>query len=395
MRKRNDEVMVDMAPGPTVMAPQRRPRIWLEFDDGSAVGVRGAGLIGRHPAPATGDRLEHLITLADDTLSVSRTHLEFGTGESGLWIRDRSSTNGSVIEMNGHRAAVPPGLRVPAPAGSTIHIGAHHVTVRSIPTCELMNVAAIEWGAASHAGAVHEHRHERNQDAYCAGPPVFVVADGMGGHCAGDVASREVIEALLPLVGRVPVTGAMLTACLTDARARIARIAVDSGRPPGSTLSGVIATRVDGVPSWVVVNIGDSRTYRLDSDDFRQLTIDHTVVQELIDAGAIAPSAAASYPARNLLTRALLGATEHPADVSVLAMRAGDRILVCSDGLTRELDDGFIADVLRTTPDPHVAAESLITAAIDGAGHDDLTALVVDVLAIRDHSSEAVAQNAT
>jgi protein phosphatase len=136
-----------------------------------------------------------------------------------------------------------------------------------------------------------------------------------------------------------------------------------------------------------VVNIGDSRTYRLDLDDFRQLTIDHTVVQELIDAGAIASSAAASYPARNLLTRALLGATEHPADVSVLAMRAGDRILVCSDGLTRELDDGLIADVLRTTPEPHLAAESLITAAIGGGGHDDLTALVVDVRAIRGHRS--------
>jgi serine/threonine protein phosphatase PrpC len=385
--------MVDMAPGPIPMAPQHRHRVWLEVDDGSAVRVRGAGLIGRDPAPAPGDRFEHLITLTDDTLSVSRTHLEFGIGESGLWIRDRSSTNGSVIEMNGHRAAVPPGMRVVAPAGSTIHIGAHHVTVRDIPACELMNVAAIDWGAASRAGAVHEHRHERNQDAYCAGSPVFVVADGMGGHCAGDVASREVVEALLPLVGRVPVTGAMITACLTDARARIARIAVEDGRPPGSTLSGVIATRVDGVPSWVVVNIGDSRTYRLDSDAMRQLTIDHTVVQELIDAGAIAPSAGASHPARNLLTRALLGATEHPADVSVLAMRAGDRILVCSDGLTRELDDGLIADVLQTTPDPHVAAESLITAAIRG-GHDDLTALVVDVLAIRDHRSQAVRQNA-
>jgi protein phosphatase len=234
---------------------------------------------------------------------------------------------------------------------------------------------------------------ERNQDAYCAGSPVFVVADGMGGHCAGDVASREVIEAILPLVGRVPVIGAMLRACLTDARARIARIAVDSGRPPGSTLSGVIATRIDGVPSCVVVNIGDSRTYRLDSDAFRQLTIDHTVVQELIDAGAIAPSAGASYPARNLLTRALLGATEHPADVSVRAMRAGDRILVCSDGLTRELDDGLIADVLRTTSDPHVAADSLITAAIGGGGHDDLTALVVDVLAIRDHRPYALSHD--
>jgi hypothetical protein len=95
----------------------------------SAFGVRG--LLGRDPAPATGDRFEHLITLAEDTLSVSKTHLEFGTGESGLWIRDRSSTNGSVIEVNGHRAAVPPGMRVPAPAGSTIHIGALLFMVRA------------------------------------------------------------------------------------------------------------------------------------------------------------------------------------------------------------------------------------------------------------------------
>ncbi|MCW2729923.1 MAG: serine/threonine protein phosphatase [Mycobacterium sp.] len=145
MRKRNEEVMVDMAPGPTPMAPQHRPRIWLEFDDGSAVGVRGAGLIGRDPAPSPGDRFEHLITLADDTLTVSRTHLEFGTYASGLWIRDRSSTNGSVIETNGHRTAVATEMSVSAPAGSTIHFGAHRVAVRNIPACELMNVAAIEW----------------------------------------------------------------------------------------------------------------------------------------------------------------------------------------------------------------------------------------------------------
>jgi serine/threonine protein phosphatase PrpC len=366
-----------------------RPVIRLEFDDGTTVGVRGGGLIGRDPAPASDEKVEQLVTLADDTLSVSRTHLEFGIGESGLWIRDRSSTNGSVIEMEGRRTPIEPGLRVPAPAGCMIHLGARHVTVRVIPGCEILNVATIDWGAASHAGAVHERRHEDNQDAYCTGPPVFAVADGMGGHCAGDVASREVVAALLPLVGRVPVTAAMLTACLSDARARITRIAVDGGRPPGSTLSGVIATRVDGVPSWLVVNIGDSRTYRLDSDALRRLSVDHTVVQELIDRGAFPPSAASSHPARNLLTRALLAGAEHPADISVLPMRTGDRMLVCSDGLTGDLDDGFIAEVLRTTSDPQVAAESLIRAAIDVGGHDDLTALVVDVLAIRHGTSQS------
>jgi serine/threonine protein phosphatase PrpC len=394
MRNRNDGVLADVAPRPSFAARggtygtasnmkwnAERPRTWLEFDDGSAVGVRGRGLMGRDPASATGDEFEHLITLADDTRSVSRTHLEFGIGESGLWIRDRSSTNGSVIEVDGRRTALQPGLRVPAPAGSTIHLGARHVTVKIIPRREVMNVATIDWGAASHVGAVHERRHEDNQDAYCAGPPVFVVADGMGGHDAGDVASREVIEALLPLVGRVPVTRAMITACLADARARVSRIAADPTRPPGSTLSGVIATRIDAVPSWVVVNIGDSRTYRLDSCAFRQLSVDHTVVQELIDGGAIPPSAASCHPARNLLTRAVMAGTEHPADISALPMRTGDRILICSDGLTRNLDDGFMAEVLRTTPSPQDAAESLIRAAIRAGGQDDLTALVVDVRA--------------
>jgi hypothetical protein len=246
----------------------------LEFDDGTTVGIRGRGLIGRDRAPASGEIVEHLLTLADDTLSVSRTHLEFGIGESGLWIRDRSSTNGSAIEMKGRRIPIEPGLRVPAPTGCTIHLGARLVRVRIDQGHAMMDAATIDWGAATHAGAVHERRHEDNQDAYFAGPPVFVVADGIGGHCAGEVASREAVQALLPLVGQVRVIGAMLTACLSDARARIARIAIDGGRPPGSTLSGVIATRVDGVPSWLVVNIGDSRTYRLDSDALHQLSVD-------------------------------------------------------------------------------------------------------------------------
>jgi protein phosphatase len=341
-------------------------------------------LIGRDPGPAIGENVEHLVTLADDTLSLSRTHLEFGIGESGLWVRDRFSTNGSAIEVEGRRTRIKPGSRMPVPAGCTIHLGARQVKVRTIPGCVVTGGTTLDWGAASHVGASHERRHEHNEDAYCVGPPVFVVADGIGGHCAGDVASREAIEALLPLVGQVQATGEMLADCLSDARARIARIAVDHGRPPGSTLSGVIATHVHNVPSWLVVNIGDSRTYRLDSAAFRQLSVDHTVVQELVGAGAIAPSAASSHPTRNLLTRALLAGIEHPADMSVLPMQAGDRILICSDGLTSDVDDRSIAEVLRTKSDPQLAADNLIDAAIDAGGHDDVTALVIDVLAIRD-----------
>jgi serine/threonine protein phosphatase PrpC len=363
------------APAPKLRVPQFR----LEFDDGSSLAVRGSGLIGRDPAAAAGESVEHLVALADDGLSLSRTHLEFGIGESGLWVRDRASTNGSAIEVAGRRTPMEPGLPVGAPSGCTIHMGARRAKVRTIPGRAVIGVATIDWGVASHVGAVRGH----NQDAYCTQPPVFVVADGMGGHAAGDVASREAVEALSALVGHDQVTDQMLTACMSDARARIGRIAVDRGRPPGTTLSGVIVTYVDNVPSWMVVNIGDSRTYCLDSNGFRQVSIDHSVVQELIHAGAITKSAARSHPIRNALTRALLAGREHPADKWLLPITVGDRILVCSDGLTREVEDTYIAGVLRAIDDPQVAADELAKAAMDAGGRDDVTVLVIDAVAVR------------
>ncbi|MDT5279862.1 MAG: family protein phosphatase [Mycobacterium sp.] len=350
----------------------------LEFDDGSALAVHGRGLIGREPAAGAGKLVAHLVALADDTYSMSRTHLEFGVDENGLWVRDCASTNGSELEVNGCCTPLEPGLPVPAPAGCTIHMGARQVKVRTITNRWAIGAATIAWGAATHVGAVRKS----NQDAYGSAPPVFVVADGVGGHVAGDVAAREAVKALLPLAGHPQVTAEMLKACLADARARISRIPVNHGRPPGTTLSGVITTQVDHVPSWMVVNIGDSRTYRLDSDGLRQLSIDHSVVQQLVDTGVITASSAWSHPARNLLTRALIAEIEHPADVWLLPIIAGDRILVCSDGLTREVDDGLIARVLRAIPDPQAAANELVNAAVDAGGHDNVTAVVIDAAVV-------------
>jgi PPM family protein phosphatase len=132
----------------------------------------------------------------------------------------------------------------------------------------------------------------------------------------------------------------------------------------------------------MVVNIGDSRTYRLDSDGLRQLSIDHSVVQQLVDTGAITASAAGSHPARHLLTRALTAEIEHPADVWLLPIITGDRILVCSDGLTRAVDDGFIAGVLRAVPDAQAAANELVNAAVGAGGHDNVTAVVIDAAVV-------------
>ena len=138
-------------------------------------------------------------------------------------------------------------------------------------------------------------------------PTGFVVADGIGGHCAGDLGNRATVEALRSARRHSQVTGEMFTACLWDARARIGQIAADRGRPSGTTLSGVVGTETHGVRSWLIVNIGDSRSYLLNSDGLRQLSVDHTVVRELFDAGANSQAEASSHPSRNLLTRALLG----------------------------------------------------------------------------------------
>jgi serine/threonine protein phosphatase PrpC len=367
---------------PRIGALPGRPRpaqFRLEFDDGTSVAVGGRGLIGRDPAAAAGAGVEHLVRVVDETLSMSRTHLEFSIDECGMWIRDMFSTNGSATDHDGDRTALEPGTRVRAPAGCTIHLGACRVRVRTVSGRAVVGPATLDWGVATHVGAARL----KNQDAYCTESPVFVVADGMGGHSDGDLASREVVESLATLHGCLEVTRDLLMGCLAAARERIGRILVHGGGAPGTTLSGVIVSRADDGPCWMVVNVGDSRTYRLDSDEFRQVSTDHSVAQELIDAGVVTSSAAATVRYGNCLTRAILAGIDQRPDVWRLPMMIGDRILVCSDGLTRMLDDATIAGVLRAVREPLAAADELVSTVVDAGGHDDVTALVVDAVAVR------------
>lgn len=364
------------SPSPSSRPKPRGRRFVLDFDDGSSVVIWGGGLIGREPVALEGANVDQIVRVNDDTLSVSRTHLEFGIDESGLWVRDCGSTNGSQIEARGRLTRIESQRPVAVPSGSTIHIGQRRAGVRTIAGRAVIGDVTIDWGAATDAGAVHD----RNEDAYCAEPPVFIVADGVGGHSAGEVASRETVDALSMLAGRATVTREMVEDRLADARARIGRIEADEGLAPATTVSGVVVTHDAGVPSWLVVNIGDSRTYRLNSDGFRQITVDHSLVQELIDSGALAPSSEAAASIRNVLSRALLAKTEHPADFWLFPMTAYERILVCSDGLTKEVETHTIARILRAVPDPFEAANRLVQLAVDAGGRDNVTALVVDAL---------------
>ncbi|PFG42144.1 protein phosphatase [Isoptericola jiangsuensis] len=236
------------------------------------------------------------------------------------------------------------------------------------------------WGAATHRGA----RRTLNEDSFLAGGSVFFVADGMGGHDAGEVASAAAVDALRPLQD-APIVGVDAVRVLVRAAHHAVRgIETAPGRGAGTTLSGVVLTEQGGEPYWLVVNMGDSRTYRLADGELEQVSVDHSEVQELVDAGEITRAEALTHPRRHVVTRAL-GAPETPdADYWFLPVHAGDRLLVCSDGLTGELTDERIAVLLLTQPDPQTAAERLVAEALAAGGRDNITVLVVDATGLAD-----------
>jgi len=133
-----------------------------------------------------------------------------------------------------------------------------------------------------------------------------------------------------------------------------------------------------GVPYWLVMNIGDSRTYRLSQGEFTQVSVDHSEVQELVDAGEITKDEAAVHPRRHVVTRALGTGDETEADYWLLPIEEGDRIMVCSDGLNAELTDEHMFRILSTVGHPQDAVDALIQAALRSGGRDNVTVIVVD-----------------
>lgn len=228
------------------------------------------------------------------------------------------------------------------------------------------------WGSATDRGRVRA----LNEDALLAHPPVFLVADGMGGHEAGDVASRLAVEEFAALAGRATVDPSDLHACFRSAARRI-RGAFER-REGGTTVAGVALSEHDGAAHWLVFNVGDSRVYRWADGELAQLTVDHSVVQELVDSGALSRDAAEQHPERHVLTRALGTGADPEPDYWTLPARPGDRLLVCSDGVTGELAPADVADVLHRVEGAGAAAAELVRRAVEAGGRDNATAVVVD-----------------
>lgn len=222
-------------------------------------------------------------------------------------------------------------------------------------------------------------RRAANEDSFLAHYPVFVVADGMGGHEAGDLASAAVIDAFRPFIGRDDVQPEEVAAAVTAAHDAVGLIAKGTTRGAGSTLTGVVSVEQGGEKRWLVLNVGDSRVYRLLAERLEQLTIDHSVAQELVDAGQLARDQMSQYEGRNVITRAV-GSEHSPADYWLLPVVTGERLLVCSDGLSGEVTDEAIRAGLLVGGSPTHTAGSLIGQALAHGGRDNVTVIVVDVV---------------
>jgi serine/threonine protein phosphatase PrpC len=240
-------------------------------------------------------------------------------------------------------------------------------------------VAAVQ--LSSDARSDVGRRRAANEDSCLAVAPVFAVADGMGGHEAGAQASAAVVSALRDTLCTGGVVDLIrVSTAIDEASRRATALAATTARGAGSTLSGVVLVVHESRPHWLIVNVGDSRVYRLIDGYLEQLTVDHSLVQERIDAGALRDDERASAPDKNVITRAL-GSADARADSWLMPVTTGERLLVCSDGLHGELSDEQLREILVAGGRPPATTAALVHAANRAGGRDNITAVVVDVLA--------------
>jgi PPM family protein phosphatase len=235
---------------------------------------------------------------------------------------------------------------------------------------------ALRYAVRSDVGLLREG----NEDSAYAGPHLLAIADGMGGHAAGEVASAVAIAALAPLDDEVP--GLDMLGALADAVAKAnARLHDMSAADPsmegmGTTLTAMLWSGA----RMALVHIGDSRAYLLRDGEFYQITRDHTLVQSLLDDGRINADEAATHPQRSLILRALDSRTDAEPDLSLREAQAGDRYLLCSDGLTDVVTEETLHRTLLAIEEPAEAVIQLIDLANRAGGPDNITCIVADVI---------------
>jgi len=246
----------------------------------------------------------------------------------------------------------------------------------------------LKWGASTDVGMVRQ----QNEDSFLAEETLFVVADGMGGHNAGEVASALAVTTLKAGARLGIDTTEDFRELVQQANSAIYTASLDDSTQSGMGTTVTALSIVEGEePRVLVANVGDSRAYLWRSGALSRLSVDHSYVQELVNEGIITPEAARVHPRRNIVTRALGIDRSVMVDVFTHFVRTGDRIVLCSDGLVDEVADVEIARVLGQHTDPQETAEALVMVANTNGGRDNTTVIVVDVL---DDISEPIASTA-
>jgi PPM family protein phosphatase len=238
-------------------------------------------------------------------------------------------------------------------------------------------LTVLRSGSASDVGRVRTV----NQDLPLERPNLYAVADGMGGHVGGEVAARVAVETLDQAFEREPTVDG-LRAAFSEANAAVWHESQSNSdlRGMGTTLTAVaLVGGPEGRDVLALANVGDSRAYVLSGGEMTQVTDDHSLAEERMRHGEMTEEEAAVHPQRHILTRALGVSAHVEADMWELELRSGDRVLLCSDGLTNEVGSDEIADILREVDDPELAAQELVDAANGHGGADNITVVVVDV----------------
>jgi serine/threonine protein phosphatase PrpC len=250
-------------------------------------------------------------------------------------------------------------------------------------------VTQLKAGAATDVGRVRQI----NEDRYLADERLFAVADGVGGHQAGEVASQTSVETLQRTFEDGEHTTEGLIAAAEAANQAVWQLAQGSRekRGMGTTLTALALVQEDGEEQLALINVGDSRAYMLQQGELIQLTEDHSLVEELVRDGKLTPAEAQVHPQRSIITRALGMEPAIEVDSWEIIPYTGDRILLCSDGLTNELSDERIASTLRQIANPQEAAHDLVRQARAAGGSDNITVVVVDVVDDDGRSKQASA----
>ncbi|MGH9286541.1 MAG: Stp1/IreP family PP2C-type Ser/Thr phosphatase, partial [Acidimicrobiales bacterium] len=252
-------------------------------------------------------------------------------------------------------------------------------------------MTTLRWGAVTDVG----RRRTINQDRVLETGVVFAVADGVGGHNAGEVASLTAVEALRAAYTRSGGRADLIEAVREANRAVWARAGeVRELRGMGTTLTAIALVESSDGDLLEVANVGDSRAYLFRDGEITQITVDHSMVEELRRRGEITDDEAAVHPDRHVITRVLGMGPEVEPDLDQLVPYRGDRLVLCSDGLSNEVLDREIAAVLRRLADPREVARELVRTANARGGNDNISVVVIDVVDDDDRAGVASAQMA-